>query len=84
MTGEWRSMESAPRDATEILVCATTKVRGVTALYVAHWAHDSSGEEQPSFGPGWFFWTGWSFHSLPATPSHWMPLPLKPGERAQL
>lgn len=47
-TRQWNPMTTAPRDASEVLVLT----RDGREL-VAHWADDSSGEEQPAFR-GWF------------------------------
>jgi hypothetical protein len=50
-TGEpdWRPMDSAPRNATEIQV----KMADGTVIKPVHWAEDLSGEWQPAFR-GWF------------------------------
>ncbi len=47
----WRSMDRAPKDCTWVEVRVDTGT--VSTVYVAHWAQDLSGEEQPPFS-GWF------------------------------
>lgn len=46
---EWRPIETAPRDATEVRV----RLRDGRVVDRAHWACDLSGEKQPPFR-GWF------------------------------
>ena len=50
---------------------------GLPAPLVAHYT-EGGGEEQPRFGPDWFYWTGYNFSSLEAKPSHWAPIPSPP------
>lgn len=74
---EWQPIETAPRNATEIIVAVPNRAR-CRGVLIAHYAH-GGGEEQPRFGPDWFFWTGYSFMHLTPPPTHWMPIPKLPG-----
>lgn len=54
----WKTMDRAPKDCTWIEVKSDLEPRRKfvptkTKVYVAHWAQDLSGEEQPPFS-GWF------------------------------
>lgn len=71
----WRPMDSAPKDATWVLLRVPCKRQGFPnkRVVVGHWASDLSGSEQPSF-QGWFFDDGYSFRDLDA-PTGWLPLP---------
>jgi hypothetical protein len=63
----WIPMEQAPKDATWV------EVQTVDGDVVkAHWASDTSGEEQPPF-EGWFMDNGGS-HFTEVKPVHWRPL----------
>lgn len=81
---EIRPMDTAPKDATEILL--SVEGAGSPAWIVAHWAQDLSGEEQPPFR-GWFRRNAYGFREVGTTPLGWLPLPenrswkLKEGER---
>lgn len=72
----WRTMDSAPRDATEIIALCPNRA-GCRGVLIVHFAQ-GGGEDQPRFGPDWFFWTGYSFMHLSPPPTHWMPIPLPP------
>lgn len=72
---QWEPIETAPKDATEILVRYVD--HGRVVVRDAHWACDLSGSDQPSF-IGWFYWSGYDFRELPNDPTHWMPLPPPP------
>ncbi len=72
---KWKTMESAPKDAREVLVLVERN--GIRFVMVAHWASDLSGEEQPAFR-GWFYNTGYGYNALPADPKMWHPLPELP------
>lgn len=48
---------------------------GSTHQQVAHWAY-GGGEDQPAFGPDWFYWNGYSYCSLNCKEIlGWMKLP---------
>jgi hypothetical protein len=82
ITQGWRPISSAPKKAVEVLVLVPTR-EGLPRAYrmVAHWASDTSGDEQPPF-QGWFYWTGHGFAQTPMEPTHWMPLPAPPKENS--
>lgn len=60
----WRTMDSAPKDGTEVLVFDDG------ATIVSLWM-----DESPSHGSGW-----WDNGIMDPAPTHWMPLPLPPSE----
>ena len=62
----WRDMESAP-DTTENILVNTKH-----GEYIAHFAQDLSGEDQPAF-KGWFTKTGPHDYQQ-VTPIGWKPL----------
>ena len=74
---DWRPIDSAPKDASEIEVRLPDG-----SVLVAHWAEDTSGEEQPSFR-AWFQAFRDSqgqvcyYGQLPDTPTGWRPLATK-------
>lgn len=73
----WFTMASAPKTGTveEILLLAEDR-HGNKNVYVCHWAH-GGGEDQPRFGPAWFYHVGDSWHELSAKPLGWAHLPLQ-------
>ena len=66
---DWRDIETAPRDGTQILAFARDQY-GLKYYGVAEWAVDGPGKIQPH-QEGWF----WSYA---IRPTHWMPLPAPP------
>ena len=71
----WEPMESAPKNATEILVLVQDK-HGNKNILVVHYA-SGGGEDQPRFGPAWFFRTGYGYSELGRDNKllSWMKLP---------
>lgn len=74
---DWRPIETAPRDATSILLFQRSHVD--KPVYEAWWAQDYEG------GPGYWMTpigpAGRGYTILangPNAPSHWMPLPSPP------
>lgn len=67
---QWQTIDTAPKDASEILL------RAPEGCVVAHWAY-GGGEDQPPFGPAWFYNAGTYFNQVASRykPTHWMPLP---------
>jgi len=67
----WRTIESAPKDGTEVLGCFAFKVPG--GVYRIGWVAD-----------GYLDGDEWVFSSFPldadeySAPTHWMPLPTPP------
>ena len=75
MTTGWQDMETVPKDGpVETLLLWVPELHGTGGPVLAHWAY-GGGEEQPRFGPAWFWWSGYSFVELVQKPSHWMRLP---------
>jgi hypothetical protein len=72
---DWRPIETAPKDGTEILVFGT-RANIPHRMFVAHFT-EGGGEEQPHYGPAWFYWNGHRFDEAPSL-THWMPLPVPP------
>jgi hypothetical protein len=69
----WQPIATAPRNATDILAAVPNRA-GCKGVLIVHFA-EGGGEDQPRFGPGWFYWTGYGFAELSPPPTHWMPLP---------
>jgi len=69
----WQSMDTAPRTAEEILVQYHDR-HGNKHVLVVHFAH-GGGDDQPAFGPFWFYRTGFGFSELHGKPLGWMPIP---------
>jgi len=71
MGSEWKRIETAPMDGTNILAFARGQYGPRDVYYgVAQWAVDGPGKIQPHV-EGWF----WPFA---IRPTHWMPLPSPP------
>jgi hypothetical protein len=64
---DWRTMESAPKNATWVEVDTGTRI------VRAHWASNLSGEEQPPF-EGWFEDKGSYFAAVFPSPIRWRPI----------
>lgn len=71
----WKPIATAPRNATHVLL--VVEHRGARGIWVAHWA-DGGGEDQPMFGPAWFYGTGYDFCEIPGKATHWAPVPEMP------
>jgi hypothetical protein len=64
---DWRTIDSAPRDGTEILLYGSCERDGrffAPDCNVGWWDEDNLG--------------GWQARDLPIDPTHWMPLPAPP------
>lgn len=74
MSNEWQPIESAPRDATPILIYTPGHDR--KPVCEAWWAHDYEG------GPGYWMTpigpAGRGYTILEKAVTHWMPLPAPP------
>ena len=69
----WKTMDTAPRDGTQILAFANGAHGPHDVFYgVAEWAVDGPGKIQPHVED----WV-WSFA---IRPTHWMPLPTPPSD----
>jgi len=59
----WKTIETAPRDGTVILLCGGFTSNGRPAVRTAHWG----GSRPPR-------WLDEVLGSCPREPTHWMPL----------
>lgn len=76
----WQPIDTAPKTGpVENLLLYVPALHGTGGPVIAHWA-EGGGEEQPPFGPAWFFWTGFDFRELSHKPTHWMRLPHCPAD----
>ena len=57
LSSPWQPIETAPKDATEIVARVQLRNTMLPQTLVIHWA-DGGGDDQPRFGPGWFYWCG--------------------------
>jgi len=74
---EWRSIETAPKDGTNVLICCTKPHIG-TRMVVAHYMPGGHCiEDHPPIDEGWYYNRG-SMFDLFVYPTHWMPLPEPP------
>lgn len=70
---DWQPIATAPKNAVEVEVWNGRETK------VAHHAEDRSGEEQPPFGPAWFYAVTSGgrvayYNELFPQPTHWRPL----------
>lgn len=71
----WRSMENAPRDGTEVLLCVKSRAGIPGKCLVGHWMPGGHCiGDHPPIDAGWYFWTGLMF-DLASKPMAWMPIP---------
>jgi len=71
----WRSMNSAPKDGTEILIAVKLRAGIPGRMLVGHYqAGGHCIEDHPPISEGWYFWNGLMFDQA-AKPICWMPLP---------
>lgn len=71
----WRSMDSAPKNGTEILLRVKYRAGIPGKCLVGHWMRGGHCiEDHPPIEPGWYFWTGCAFDAA-SEPIAWMPLP---------
>lgn len=71
----WQTMDTAPRDGTEVLL----KVESVAGIpgkcLVGHWQPGGHCiEDHPPIEQGWYFWNGCMFDAA-SEPLNWMPIP---------
>lgn len=65
----WQTIETAPRDGTEILT------RGPSGVFQSHWVDEPGGGYNPTW---WARYTMLSVQYGEFSPTQWMPLPLAP------
>jgi hypothetical protein len=69
--GQWRPIETAPKDGTEILLAHATWVD------TGYWAVNINGDGCDGWTCEWVASWGYEEYAL-VSPSHWMPLPEPP------
>lgn len=70
MWPEWRAIETAPKDGTEIILGGCTNGASVR---VGHWGPTRYLGRRQGYDRGWTSGASWGFK-----PTHWMPLPNPP------
>lgn len=79
----WQPIETAEKRAgsPETVLLWVPELHGTGGPILAHWAF-GGGEDQPAFGPAWFYWSYGGFSQLPENckPTHWMSLPKSPAD----
>lgn len=76
--GAWRSMDSAPRDGSEVLLAVKERAGVPGQMLVGHWMPGGHCiEDHPPIDKGWYFWTGSMFDQA-SEPVAWMSLPAPP------
>lgn len=73
---KWQPMETAPKNGHPIedTLILTEDRHGNRHIYLCHWAC-GGGEDQPPFGPAWFYTLGDRFVELTEKPIGWLPTP---------
>jgi len=66
---EWRPIETAPKDATKILLYYRDRILGQHLMGIGHWQLGPVDETYPC--------RNWIWNYV-CPPSHWMPLPEPP------
>ena len=75
---EWRKMNTAPRDGTEVLLVVARRAGIPGKCLVGHWMPGGHCiEDHPPIDKGWYFWNGQMFDKA-SKPLCWMPLPNLP------
>lgn len=74
---DWRPIETAPKDGTEILLFTTHDAddyydESFSAVQIGSWDHGNQSSD-----PVWFRPPGWECPKI-GKPTHWMPLPSSP------
>lgn len=73
-----RSIETAPKDGTEVILRVKMRAGIPGGTLVGHYMRGGHCiEDHPPIDAGWYFWTGRMF-DLASEPTHWMPLPRPP------
>ena len=74
-TFRWQSMDAAPRDGTEVLLCVERRAGMSGRMLVGHYMPGGHCiDDHPPIEEGWYFWTGGMFDKA-SKPIRWMPLP---------
>lgn len=82
MTGQWQTIESAPKDGTWVLLTGG-KIRygwnadDVPPCVVGQWTHHLNGSERPE-GRWQFAWYDGGYYGEYEAPTHWMDLSILP------
>ena len=73
----WKPIETAPKDGTDILLCRMHEGRCVT-MQIGAWTVARPQADGFVAGRGQPFWIAYDSVHLVATPTHWMQLPPPP------
>ena len=74
-TSEWRPMETAPKDGTEVILKVELRAGIRGKCLVGHYMDGGHCiEDHPPIDGGWYFWNGCMFDKA-AKPVGWQPLP---------
>jgi hypothetical protein len=74
----WQSMETAPKDGTEVLLRVKLRAGMSGRCLVGHYMEGGHCiEDHPPIDRGWYFWSG-SMFDRAAEPVEWMALPTAP------
>ena len=82
LSSEWKTMESAPKDGTEIIA-----YRPDQGVFTCRWStmeelvdHDINGDPIEEYNENQEDWwhDRWGWLELDCAPTHWMPLPTPP------
>jgi hypothetical protein len=77
---EWRPMESAPKNGTEVLIAVRIRAGVAGKMLVGHFMPGGHCiEDHPAIEAGWYFWNGSMFDEA-SEPAAWMPLPAAPSD----
>jgi hypothetical protein len=77
---EWRPMESAPKNGTEVLLAVRIRAGVAGKMLVGHFMPGGHCiEDHPAIEAGWYFWNGSMFDKA-SEPVAWMPLPAAPSD----
>jgi hypothetical protein len=79
----WQSMETAPKDGTEVLLRVKLRAGMPGRCLVGHYMEGGHCiEDHPPIDRGWYFWNG-SMFDRAAEPVEWMALPTAQAPPAQ-
>jgi hypothetical protein len=72
---QWHTMDSAPKDGSEVLIAVESRAGINGRCLVGHWMPGGHCiEDHPPIQEGWYFWNGCAFDKA-SKPIAWMALP---------
>lgn len=78
----WREISTAPKDGSDVLLVVELRAGIKGRMLVGHYMPGGHCiEDHPAIDEGWYFWNGSMFDKA-SRPTHWMPLPKTPNEKA--